>query len=84
MPDINKGDGMTEYIFPVEATPRINALIEKLGNGRLEDIAEYVKNGEGNVKDTMDYLKKKKSVATNTIISYCREKKGNGQCCKKR
>ena len=60
MPDINKGDGMKEFIFPIEATPRINALIEKLGNGKLEDIAEYVRNGDGNCKNTMDYLKKKK------------------------
>lgn len=60
MPDINKGDGMKEFIFPVEATPRVNALIEKLGNGKLEDIAEYVRNGDGNCKNTMDYLKKKK------------------------
>ena len=60
MPDINKGDGMKEFVFPVEATPRINALIEKLGNGKLEDIAEYVRNGDGNCKNTMDYLKKKK------------------------
>lgn len=55
-----KADGMKEFIFPVEATPRINALIEKLGNGKLEDIAEYVRNGDGNCKNTMDYLKKKK------------------------
>ena len=74
MPDINKGDGMTEYIFPVEATPRINALIEKLGNGRLEDIAEYVKNGEGNVKETMDYLKKK-NLLPQTPLSVTAERK---------
>ena len=33
LPDINKSDGMTEVLFHTEATPRINTLIEKLGNG---------------------------------------------------
>lgn len=42
---------MKEFIFPVEATPRINAMIEKLGNGKLEDIAEYVRNGDGNLQE---------------------------------
>lgn len=59
MPDINKGDGMKEYIFPVEATPRVNALIEKLGAGRLEDISDYVKNGDGNFEKTLEYLRSK-------------------------
>lgn len=59
MPDINKGDGMTEFIFPVEAVPRINALIEKLGDGRVEDISDYVKNGDGSFEETIKYLKGK-------------------------
>lgn len=68
MPDINKSDGMKEYVFPVEATPRINALIEKLGAGRLEDISDYVKNGDENCKKTLEYLKQK-GVLPETPIS---------------
>lgn len=67
MPDINKSDGMKEYIFPVEATPRINALIEKLGAGRLEDISDYVKNGDENCKKTLEYLKEKGVLPENPI-----------------
>lgn len=59
MPDINKGDGMKEYIFPVEATPRVNALIEKLGNAKIEDISDYVKNSDGTYEKTLEFLKSK-------------------------
>ena len=71
MPDINKSDGMKEYIFPVEATPRINALIEKLGAGRLEDISDYVKNGDENCKKTIGISQRKGSVARKSNINKC-------------
>lgn len=73
MPDINKSDGMKEYIFPVEATPRVNALIEKLGAGKLEDISDYVQNGEGNYEKTLEYLKSK-GLVPETPISITAER----------
>lgn len=59
LPDINKSDGMTEVLFHTEATPRINALIEKLGNGSIENLMDYVRNGkDGDFEKVVDYLKK--------------------------
>ena len=57
--DINKSDGMTEVLFHTEATPRINTLIEKLGNGSIENLMDYVRNGkDGDFEKVVDYLKK--------------------------
>lgn len=59
LPDINKVDGMTEVLFHTEATPRINTLIEKLGNGSIENLMDYVRNGkDGDFEKVVDYLKK--------------------------
>ena len=59
LPDINKSDGMTEVLFHTEATPRINTLIEKLGNGSIENLMDYVRNGKnGDFEKVVDYLKK--------------------------
>lgn len=59
LPDINKSDGMTEVLFHTEATPRINTLIEKLGNGSIENLMDYVRNGkDGYFEKVVDYLKK--------------------------
>lgn len=59
LPDINKSDGMTEVLFHIEATPRINTLIEKLGNGSIENLMDYVRNGkDGDFEKVVDYLKK--------------------------
>ena len=59
LPDINKSDGMTEVLFHTEATPRINTLIEKLGNGSIENLMDYVRNGkDGDFEKVVDYLKK--------------------------
>ena len=69
MPDINKGDGMKEYIFPAEAVPRVRALMEKLGEGRLEDIAEYVQNGDGNYEKVMEYLRENNLLPEHVEIS---------------
>ena len=58
LPDINKSDGMTEVLFHTEATPRINTLIEKLGNGSIENLMDYVRNGkDGDFEKVVDYLK---------------------------
>ena len=59
LPDINKSDGMTEVLFHTEAPPRINTLIEKLGNGSIENLMDYVRNGkDGDFEKVVDYLKK--------------------------
>lgn len=59
LPDINKSDGMTEVLFHTEATPRINTLIEKLGNGSIENLMDYVRSGkDGDFEKVVDYLKK--------------------------
>lgn len=59
LPDINKSDGMTEVLFHTEATPRINTLIEKLGNGSIENLMDYVRNGKDvDFEKVVDYLKK--------------------------
>lgn len=59
LPDINKSDGMIEVLFHTEATPRINTLIEKLGNGSIENLMDYVRNGkDGDFEKVVDYLKK--------------------------
>ena len=59
LPDINKSDGMAEVLFHTEATPRINTLIEKLGNGSIENLMDYVRNGkDGDFEKVVDYLKK--------------------------
>lgn len=59
LPDINKADGMTEVLFHTEATPRINTLIEKLGNGSIGNLMDYVRNGkDGDFEKVVDYLKK--------------------------
>ena len=59
LPNINKADGMTEVLFHTEATPRINTLIEKLGNGSIENLMDYVRNGkDGDFEKVVDYLKK--------------------------
>lgn len=59
LPDINKSDGMTEVLFHTEATPRINTLIEKLGNGSIVNLMDYVRNGkDGDFEKVVDYLKK--------------------------
>lgn len=59
LPDINKSDGMTEVLFHTEATPRINTLIEKLGNGSIENLMDYVRNGkDGDFEKVVEYLKK--------------------------
>ena len=59
LPDINKSDEMTEVLFHTEATPRINTLIEKLGNGSIENLMDYVRNGkDGDFEKVVDYLKK--------------------------
>ena len=69
MPDINKGDGMKEFIFPAEAVPRVRALMEKLEQARLEDITDYVKNGDGNYEKVMEYLRENNLIPENVDIT---------------
>lgn len=44
--DLNKGDGYTEIIFHSEATPRVNAMIERLGYGSIITKEQYVDNAD--------------------------------------
>ena len=76
LPDINKDDGMMEILFHTEATPRINALIEKLGSGSIEDLVDYVKNGkDGDFEKITDYLQQNNVLRSDKSITPSEEKK---------
>ena len=76
LPDINKDDGMMEILFHTEATPRINALIEKLGSGSIEDLVDYVKNGkDGDFEKIIDYLQQNNVLRSDKSITPSEEKK---------
>ncbi len=47
LPDVNKTDGLSEIIFHSEAVPRINALIQKLNNGKISSFADYLQTENG-------------------------------------
>lgn len=67
---------MTEVLFHTEATPRINTLIEKLGNGSIENLMDYVRNGkDGDFEKVVDYLKKE-NILKDTPSEVEPEKKG--------
>lgn len=44
LPDLNKKDGYAEIMFPVSATPRINAIVRKLGYGKIVSLQDYAEN----------------------------------------
>ena len=71
LPDINKSDGMTEVLFHTEATPRINTLIEKLGNGSSCPGIRFCTHRQRVVQIN-------RLASTSTIIGYLKtlEKKG--------
>lgn len=46
LPDINKGDGMKEILFPADQVPRMNLLIQKLKLGEITSLEEYFKNSD--------------------------------------
>lgn len=70
LPDLNTKDNMTEFIFEVEATPRVNAIIQKLSDSKIENISDYVNNGNNEKVDkTIDYFKKNNLVKDANIES---------------
>lgn len=45
-PDINPDDGFGELMFPTNATPRVNLILEKLGIGSIISPEEYIENAD--------------------------------------
>lgn len=65
-----------EILFHTEATPRINALIEKLGSGSIEELTDYVKNGkDGDFEKITDYLQQNNVLRSDKSITPSEEKK---------
>ena len=61
LPDMNKGDGLSEVIFHSEAVPRANMMIQKLKFGRIATFDDYLKNGnEQDLGKLLDFLKGQK------------------------
>lgn len=61
MPDANRKDGMTEVMFHSEAAPRVRMMCQKLSQGRIFNIDEYLKNGnEEQINKLLDHLEKQK------------------------
>lgn len=61
LPDANKKDGFSEFIFHSEALPRVNLIIQKMGHGKIESFDEYLKNGdEKSLAKIMDFLHNEK------------------------
>lgn len=44
-PELNK-DGMAEIMFPTNATPRVNLIIDKMEIGKIETPEEYINNAD--------------------------------------
>ena len=62
LPDINKGDGMSEIIFHAEAVPRVNMMLQKLKTGRLASFDDYLKNGDEEERNRLlSLLKERKT-----------------------
>lgn len=61
LPDINKGDGMSEIIFHTEAVPRVNMMLQKLKSGRIATFDDYLKNGdEKEIEKVVSFLENQK------------------------
>ena len=61
MPDADRKDGLTEVMFHSEAAPRMRMLSQKLQQGRLFNIDEYLENGnEQQINNLLSYLDKEK------------------------
>lgn len=54
LPDLNKKDGMVEFIFPSSATSRVNSVIEAMKFGEIIDFQEYHDNAS---PDELEKLK---------------------------
>ena len=61
MPDAGRNDGITEVMFHSEATPRVRMICQKLTDGRMFGIDEYLKNGsEEQLSQLLKHLEKGK------------------------
>lgn len=61
LPDANKTDGFSEFIFHTEALPRANLIIQKMGAGSIASFDDYLKNGdEKSLANIMDFLHNQK------------------------
>ena len=61
LPDINRGDGLSEIIFHSEAVPRINMLASRLKNAKVSTFDDYVNKGdEKSIDKLLKFLKGQK------------------------
>lgn len=61
MPDAGRNDGITEVMFHSEAAPRVRMICQKLTDGRMFNIDEYLKNGnEEQLNQLLKHLEKEK------------------------
>ena len=81
LPDINKGDGMSEIIFHTEAVPRVNMMLQKLKTGRIASFDDYLKNGDEEERNRiLSFLKEKEAGGKeNSPPDHLRAKKGVGK-----
>lgn len=62
MPDADRNDGLTEVMFHSEAAPRIRMMSQKLQDGRVWGMDEYLKNGnEEKLEQLLRYLENEKN-----------------------
>lgn len=62
MPDADRNDGLTEVMFHSEAAPRIRMMSQKLQDGRVFNMDEYLKSGnEEKLNQLLRYLENEKN-----------------------
>ena len=62
MPDADRNDGLTEVMFHSEAAPRIRMMSQKLQDGRVWGMDEYLKSGnEEKLGQLLRYLESEKN-----------------------
>lgn len=61
LPDAGRNDGLTEVMFHSEAAPRIRMMSQKLQDGRVFNMDEYLKSGnEEKLEQLLRYLENEK------------------------
>ena len=61
LPDGKRKDGITEVMFHSEAAPRMRMMSQKLQNGRIFNMDEFLKNGnEEQLEQLLKYLEEQK------------------------
>lgn len=62
MPDAGRNDGLTEVMFHSEAAPRMRMMSQKLQDGRVFNMDEYLKSGnEAKLEQLLRYLENEKN-----------------------